>query len=89
MPTPFEAVLLGLAAWRVWHLLAKDDITEPLRDRLPERFDEFIGCPFCLGFWIALGWICMFAITPQTIWPALAFAVASVPPLVNHWLTAD
>jgi len=88
MPSPFEAVLLGLAAWRTWHLIAKDDLTEPVRDRLPERFDDFIECPFCLGAWLALGWVAAFAAwSDGVVWAALAAAVASVPPLVNHWLS--
>ena len=93
MPSPFEAVLLGLAAWRVWHLLAKDDLTAPLRryvtaNREP-TWDDFIECPYCLGAWVAGAWVVAFAVWPEVIWGALVFAVAAVPPLVNNWMKDD
>lgn len=88
MPSPFEALLLGLAAWRTWHLLAKDDITEPARDWLDERFDEFISCPFCLGFWVSLAWTGFWVVWPTgALWSALPFALNSAVVVVNHWLS--
>jgi hypothetical protein len=92
MPDPFEALLLALAAWRVWHLIANDDLTEPLRDRYVknEAVLDFIECPYCLGAWLAGAWVVAFAIWPQgVIWAALVFAVASVPVIVNHMLSSD
>ena len=38
MPSPYEAVLLAVAAWRVWHLLAEDT----LLDR-PRRYITRLG----------------------------------------------
>ena len=55
-----ELVLLALAAWRVFQLIAVDDILDRPRryvtDRLSEKWDLFIECPYCAGFWIALAW---------------------------------
>lgn len=107
MPTAFEAVLLGLAAWRVWHLLAEDTLLDRPRryvtrlgdweeegDPVPNnhRFglQEFIECPFCLGFWVALGWAGAYAVFPtETPWAALPFALNAVVVGVNRWLTSD
>lgn len=92
MPTPFEAVLLGLAAWRTWHLVAKDDITERPRTwalaRLSEKWDDFIECPFCAGFWISLGWVGAFVLWDEgAVWAALPFALNSAVVFVNAWLS--
>ena len=99
MPSPFEAVLLALAAWRIWHLLSDDTILDRPRnwiakvenDRVGrEGLADFLECPFCLGFWVSLGWICMYAITPTyTLWAALPFALNAVVVAVNHWLTSE
>lgn len=45
-----EIVVVGLVSYRLWRLLAVDDITEGLRDRLPERVLEPWQCAWCLGF---------------------------------------
>ena len=73
VPDWWEAIILSLAAWRIFHLLAFDDILDRPRryvtrlaptwekegdatgDRYREGLGGFIECPFCLGFWIALG----------------------------------
>ena len=60
-------VLLVLAAYRAWRLLALDDVTEPLRRALwPRRIEgeaapvraflwDALKCPWCLGTWVAVG----------------------------------
>ena len=54
------SVLLGMATFRAWRILALDQITEPLRSALINRegrvwvfLTDMILCPWCLGFWIA------------------------------------
>jgi uncharacterized protein DUF1360 len=70
IPSPFEFVLASLAVYRLWRLLAEDDILEPVRrrvlryvgwkvgDDLPAdyrgRWAEFLTCPWCAGFWLGL-----------------------------------
>lgn len=51
-------VVVALASWRIWHLIARDNITAPLRTLATKlRLDTFLTCPACLGLWItaALG----------------------------------
>lgn len=72
VPDWWETLILALAAWRVFHLLAFDDLLDRPRryvTRLDRRWKRegdatglayreglgnFIQCPFCLGFWVAL-----------------------------------
>jgi len=86
-------VLLALAAWRVWHLIALDDLTDRPRRYVTggrDKLLDFIECPFCLGFWIALAWVCMYAITPGgATWAALPFALNTVVIALNHWLSSE
>lgn len=60
VPEPWEAILLALAAWRTFQLLAEDDILETPRryvtSRISEYWEDFITCPYCAGFWIAVAW---------------------------------
>lgn len=74
VPDWWEAALLALAAWRVFQLVANDDILDRPRryvtrlgqdwekegDPVPRDYREKLGdwltCPYCMGFWIALAW---------------------------------
>lgn len=53
-------ILGTLAAYRLWRLLALDDlpgIAEArgvAERRLPDRWADAIVCPWCLGFWCCL-----------------------------------
>ena len=71
--TALNLLVLVLAGHRVFHLVAADTITKRWRERILgwdddqrrngwprdwKRLAEFIHCPWCLGFWIAVsGWI--------------------------------
>jgi hypothetical protein len=64
------------------------------RDQIPDSYREgmkdFLECPFCLGFWIALAWAGLYALDDEwAFWVGLPFAVNAVTVAVNHWLTAD
>ena len=93
MPSPFEAVLLALAAWRVWYLLAQDDLTDAARRYVTDdgrrgQLAEFIQCPYCLGAHIAGAWVVAFAVWSEgTMWAALVFALACAPVILNHMLS--
>lgn len=86
VPGPYAALLLGLAAFRVWHLLAEDTVFDGVRRRVFRLYDwtdgpfpagyrsgldDFVGCPWCAGFWVAvvfwLAWV---------VWPDGALVVA-------------
>lgn len=83
MPSPFEFLLLGLAAWRIWHLLAEDGIFDRPRDRLfPEGTywrEELIGCPYCLGFHVSLVVYLFWIWLPtETLYAVLPFSLNAV-----------
>ncbi len=74
---PWQFALVALAAWRTFHLLAYDDIAERWRGD-QEGFLEFVQCPFCLGFWVALSWVAWFWLEPHwTLIVAVPFAVSA------------
>lgn len=54
-------VLIGLASYRIWRLLAEDTILEPFRLWLPDWdwIGDWLYCPWCSGSWVAFGltWI--------------------------------
>ena len=96
IPDWWEAVLLALAAWRVFHLLAFDDILDKPRryvtrlglkwekegDPIPAeyriRLANFLTCPYCLGFWIALGWWVAWQVYPhETLVAATPFMLSA------------
>jgi Protein of unknown function (DUF1360) len=74
VPDWWAAVLLTLAAYRVFRLLALDTILDRPRawvlragdwrpgdnalapDGFRDELAKFVSCPWCAGFWIALGW---------------------------------
>ncbi len=46
---------------------------------------DFVECPFCLGFWVALAWVAAFWIEPHwTVIVAVPFAVSAAVALVQH-----
>ena len=83
IPDWWEALILGVASWRVFHLLAYDDLTDRIRryvtklrtdwrkegdatgQNYRERLGSFIECPYCLGFWVVLGWWVAWLIFPR------------------------
>lgn len=70
IPSALQFLLLSLAAYRAWRLIAEDDITEGIRRwfcGLPrnwkggdfpkgyrEKWALFINCPWCAGAWVSL-----------------------------------
>lgn len=54
-----ETVLIGLASYRLWRLVAVDTILDKPRDwllvRVPGYIETLITCPWCLGSWVAFG----------------------------------
>lgn len=75
-PGPWQFALLSLGAFRAWRLLARDSILDTPRDALAARSklaDDLLGCPWCLGFWVA------YALYASWLaWPVAAEAVATV-----------
>lgn len=83
MLTPgwYALLLLSLAAFRSWRLIAVDTILDKPRARLPQPWQEFLECPWCTGFWVGLAWWGAYQATPH--WTL----VASVPLAVSVLLS--
>jgi hypothetical protein len=84
--TPWEFVIVTAAAARIWWLFAKDDITEPIRLRLHWRIADWLGCPWCAGFWITAAAVAAFHLG-LPLWPYEIFA-ASLVVAIAAMLTA-
>jgi len=60
MSTVLILTLYVLSVMRLTRLVNADTILDPVRIRLARRFGptsgvlEFVGCPWCVGFWISL-----------------------------------
>lgn len=87
----WETLLLGLASYRTWKLLAEDKILDTPRQWFvyairkwrgngsAEYVREFIECSWCLGFWVALAWWGAFQLWPHgTLIAAVPFAISTV-----------
>lgn len=92
-PSWWEAVLLAGAAFRVWRLLGADTVLDRPRDWLVraddadgyrQTLDEFLHCPWCLGFWVAVAWWAAWQAWPESVLAcAVPFAVSAVVGLVG------
>jgi hypothetical protein len=78
------AVLLGLAAFRLYRIAGVDTITEPIHGRLNASrhpvgrwFSDLVSCPWCIGFWASVAlsaagaWVGVFT-WPEAVPVALA-----------------
>lgn len=98
VPTTWEAILLGLAAFRVWRLLAADTILDWPRNRLVrreefwegpdfyrEKLDRWLHCPWCMGFWVTMGWWGAWLVWPHaTMIVAVPWAISAFVGLVQR-----
>ncbi len=62
-------IIVTLGAWRAWRVISTDTILDWPRDRIlgtitlaggvthykRKHLADFVGCAWCLGFWLALG----------------------------------
>ena len=76
-----RARLVGLpAGWE-----EGDEIPDGYRERLA----AWIQCPWCLGFWIAIGWWVAWLIWPNaTLWIAVPFVVSAIVGIIGHAIDA-
>lgn len=99
VPGWWASVILALAAWRVFNLLAFDDILDRPRryiTRLGNALEDdkgnwknippgyriglanFLTCPYCLGFWVALAWWGAWQVYPhETLVAATPFMLSA------------
>lgn len=89
-------MVVGAAA-RLTRLITRDTITKPLRARVEARYgpdslpDEFIRCPWCVGFWVslllaALAYCPAIGQHPAFLMPAAALTLSHVVGLAARWL---
>lgn len=82
-----EVIVIGLVSYRLWRLLAVDDLTEWFRERMPERVLKPWTCPHCLGFWstVLVGLVAHFAgLTTSTPWLVVPAASVLVGFIAGH-----
>lgn len=89
IPNWYELVLLSLAAFRTWRLLAEDVVLDKPRawfvygfrkwkgNKTAQYVDDFLACPWCLGFWTGLVWWGAFELWPH------GTTVATVPLVIS------
>lgn len=100
--TLVQAIVLVLAGHRIARIIGWDKLTQRLRQRLLGWDDngqrnrwpanhksvaEFVHCPWCLGFWIAVaGWIALQYWPDVVLMGAWPLAISSAIGLVSaHW----
>ena len=82
VPDWWEALLLALAAWRIFQLIAEDTILDGPRryvtDRLDPKWELFSLCAYCAGFWSAVAWWAAWQIEPHwTLIVAVPWALSA------------
>jgi hypothetical protein len=101
IPDWYILILLSLAAFRIWKLLAEDTVLARPRERFLQLFgprDErpavsvwiFMVCPWCLGAWLCgvvyAGWIAFGpGVWSSQEWFMAAVVVAAMSAIVG-WL---
>lgn len=91
VPSPYELVWLALATWRIWLLLAEDDILNDQRDwavaHTPHWFEEWLACPWCSGFWIGgILWTGWWFWGDWTLTALTPFVVSAVVGALAHFV---
>lgn len=85
--SPLAWILCVFASARTYRLASIDEAGFYFRNvvyRLPEVFHRWLTCPFCSGWWYALGWVLTgLAWGDTVVWQALAGSLA-----VN-WIAAQ
>lgn len=84
-PGWWPTLLLTMAAYRFWRILAYDTITEEPRRRVlswldregEEKWAIFLTCPWCAGFWITGAALAVYCIT---------FGWIGTTSFLTHWL---
>lgn len=98
-PSWLELALLVLGSYRITRLIGWDDLPPiaRLRDRLTglrgnpdgamwherELLEEFLACPFCLGFWVSLVvYIAWLSAERPTLYAVTPFAISGAVGLI-------
>lgn len=88
------ALVIGLAAFRIYRIAGVDQITEPFHGRLNASrhpvgmwLSDLVSCPWCIGWWAslalaALGWIVGLFTWQEAI--PIALAASAVCGITGH-----
>lgn len=101
IPSALVLLVLALAAFRTYRLLAFDLVLRPVRDRIVgahypagngpvfdrEGLADWLVCAWCSGFWCAVGWWLAWLAWPSGIlYVAVPFAVSAALAVLQHAL---
>lgn len=105
VPNWYQLLLLVLAAFRTWKLLADDDLLDGLRRHVTrlgayesgpfppgyrKKLGDFISCPWCFGFWISLAWWGMWQWLPHgTLVVASVAAISALVGIIAHYVQSE
>lgn len=107
MTTPgvYQLILLGVASFRIFHLLSEETILDRPRRWLLKlgswevgsppasyrhRLGDLITCPWCLGFWVTLALFTSWQLWPEPTTAVCAFISATVVvPLLQTWFDRE
>lgn len=78
-----DDIVDALATHRLTKLVIDDYITEPLREKVYEKFGEpdeskisyLVGCPWCVSWWAGVAVVTARTVAPKA-WRPLAYALA-------------
>ena len=88
IPGWYELLLLALAAFRTWKLLAEDTILDGPRRYVTGMSRELLECPWCLGFWLSCAWWAAWLAWPHgTLIVAVPFALSAIVGIIA-WITS-
>ena len=83
--TIFDFLLLGLATFRMTHLLVYDHITGYIREYFAKfekgpgkTLSNLLSCPWCTGIWMALTAAFFYILTPLTWYIVFIIALAGI-----------
>ena len=84
--------VLGLAAFRITHLITTDAIADGFREWVWSKYSPMtkigylITCNWCTGFWVSLFLVAGLLILPQiTFVVSLVMAISALVGLISAW----
>jgi hypothetical protein len=91
VPEPWEAIILALATYRVYRLLAEDTILDRPRawliKRMPAKFTVGLTCPWCAPPYILAGWFGLWQWEPR--WTLVFASFAAILTAVGMMAKLD
>jgi hypothetical protein len=92
--TLVEFLVLGLATYRLTRLITTDNITEPIRERIWDKYPPqstrlgyLITCDWCSSIWVASIVIPSAMIIPVLVYVYAVFAVSAIAGLLTAYET--